>query len=200
MNTTTETTALASNKLTPTRRASWRDGTDAYTNTNVFNHTYDASTPFLTEKNHALGASPQTYPCTPIQRSYPDIEAQGIHYTPKPKRSRSRFTTTVLWVLLFTALCALGTWVLWDGKWIGSMKHKIGELKSEVGDMEDAVRRMKEMVKVLGEYLNELRGTMLGGEGQGAGMGMGMGMGMEMETGAPNGIGQEQVTWEWQEM
>ncbi|OAK96404.1 hypothetical protein IQ06DRAFT_52106 [Phaeosphaeriaceae sp. SRC1lsM3a] len=193
---TTETTALASNKSTPTRRASWKAGADTNTRNNLHKHMYSASTPFLTEKNDHPLSLPPHYSSNSAQRSLADIEAQGAPYTFAPKRSRSRFTTIVLCTLLFVAICGLFTWALWDGTWVGSMRYKIGELKHEVGDMEGAVRGMKEVVKGLGRYLDDLRGAMLGGEGEINGTAMGMEMGMEM---AGQNMG-EQVTWEWQEM
>lgn len=153
-------------------------------------HSYDAATPFLTEKNH-LPSSPPSYSANPAQRSLADVEAQGVHYTPTPKRSRSRCTTIVLCVLLLTALCALGTWMIWDGNWIGSMKQRIGELQNEVMDMQAAVRGMKEAAKGLSQYLEELRSAMNSGEEIATGMEMGMGMNMGAQQEMGEGMSME---------
>ena len=74
MITTTETTALASNNSTPTRRASWKDSADVLTRASLKQqqqHTYTASTPFLTEKNHSPHplSSPAAYSADPAKRS-----------------------------------------------------------------------------------------------------------------------------------
>lgn len=177
MITTTETTALASNTSTPTRRASWKD--NANTNARAHlkqQHSYDASTPFLTEKNHSHPlSSPPSYSANPAQRSLADIEAQGTHYVPTPKRSR--FTTIVLCALLITALCALGTWMIWDGNWIGATRQRLEELKSEGLDMEATVRGMKAAAEGMKQYMEELRAAMSSAGGEFA-----SGTGAEMDV------------------
>lgn len=168
MITTTETTALASNTSTPTRRASWKDSADVLTRAHLQQqqqHTYTASTPFLTEKDHSPIplSSPPSYTANPAQRLLADIEAQGAPFVPTPKRSR--FTTIVLCAFLITALCGLGTWMVWDGNWIGATRQRLEELKTEVLDMEAAVRGMKAAAEGMKQYLEELRGAMNSGGG-----------------------------------
>jgi hypothetical protein len=152
------TTALAASN-TPTRRASYKDNTDAYESS------LDEKKLTIPRSNNPFDDMHYTSEAT-TSPAASDIEAQdNLPFKPKPKqRSRFRICFLLFCFILFWGVLIVGViWVL-DMVFPGAVRYdKIKELKDELLDTEKTVAMLKSQVSGMAAYLDGLKGSFMGG-------------------------------------